>query len=107
MLDRKKIGERIRACRGELSQKAFAAKLNFNQTYISQIELGSRKPSIDFLVKLSDLTDYSVDYILRGSKLVRISKSQLENSEKLAINLQHIKDALEMIGKKLRGVPLK
>lgn len=48
----------------EISQKELAEYLGVSQNAVSSYELGKREPSIDTLVKLADLYEVSVDYLL-------------------------------------------
>jgi len=72
MLNKQAIAGRIKVLRGTLSQRAFAEMLNFKQTYVSEIETGKTKPSVEFLIALADQFKTSVDFVLRGGKLVSI-----------------------------------
>ena len=84
MLDRSAIAGRIKVLRGALSQRQFAEKVGFNQVYISEIETGKTKPSIDILVAIANEFETSVDFVLRGGKLERIHiKKPSELCEKL------------------------
>jgi len=47
-----------------MTQKEYAKKLGFHQTAIAHFERGSRKPSMDNLIKISNATYMSVDYLL-------------------------------------------
>ena len=42
-----------------LTQKQVAIKCNVKQSYISEIETNSRKPSANMIIKLSDILDIS------------------------------------------------
>ena len=72
MYDKHATARRIKALRGTLSQRAFAKKMNCGQVYVSEIETGRTKPSIEFLVMLSDNFHTTVDFVLRGGKMQRI-----------------------------------
>lgn len=79
MLDNREVGIRIKALRGNLSQRVFAEQLKFKQTYVSEIETGKTKPSLEFLVALSDKFQTTIDFVVRGGKIANI-----HNREKLA-----------------------
>lgn len=66
-IDFKKVGLRIKNLRGQYSQRELARLLKIvSQTYISEIETGQTKPSIDILYKISRFRGVSIDYILTG-----------------------------------------
>ncbi len=66
MLNKSAIAGRIKDVRGELSQRQFAEILNFKQTYVSEIETGKTKPSIDFLMAMKKEFNTQVDFVLTG-----------------------------------------
>lgn len=59
-------GNRLRALRedNDLTQREIAAVLNCSQVSYSHYEIGRRDIPLEFLIKLSDFYDVSVDYIL-------------------------------------------
>ena len=61
-----KFAERVRELRMEkgLSRKELAEKLGTLQRNISYRELGQRECGFDMLIKISDVLDVSVDYLL-------------------------------------------
>jgi transcriptional regulator with XRE-family HTH domain len=67
-LNREDIGLRIRAIRGERSQKEFAKITGATQSYISDLERGKCFPSVTFLARLSELSGRSYDWILTGKE---------------------------------------
>jgi transcriptional regulator with XRE-family HTH domain len=67
-IDLKEIGERIKYIRGNLTQKEFADILNTKQNYISRYEKGERIPSLSLLIKIAELGNVSLDWLIRGSK---------------------------------------
>ena len=46
------------------TQKELADKLNIRQNTYSQYENGRREPSIEILIKLSEIFDTSIDYLV-------------------------------------------
>ena len=63
-----KVGERIRAIRGDKTQTEFAKDLSVpKQNYISRYERG-RIPSPDLLVKIADMGRVSLDWLLIGKR---------------------------------------
>ena len=65
-MDSNIFGERLRKLRKEsgLSQTELAERTWLSKTVISNYELGTRKPSIDIVVKLSKYFKVSTDYLL-------------------------------------------
>ncbi len=68
---------RIKFLREELNmtQQELANKLNGAKSTVAMYEKGDRKPSMEILLKLSDIFDCSIDYIL--------GKSNIKNPEEL------------------------
>ena len=68
---------RIKFLREELNmtQQELANKLNGAKSTVAMYEKGDRKPSMEILLKLSDIFDCSIDYIL--------GKSNIRNPEEL------------------------
>lgn len=58
----------------DLTQKQVAGKLNCSQQVYSNYELGQRDIPTDILIKLSNLYDVSIDYILGISNNPKIQK---------------------------------
>lgn len=52
-----------------LNQVGLALKLNVSQKMISAYENGTHQPSIDTLIKMSDIFNVSVDYIIENSDI--------------------------------------
>lgn len=55
-----------RIARG-MSQEEFAEKLDVSSTHVKHLESGHRKPSVDILFKIVELTGMSVDDIILKS----------------------------------------
>lgn len=66
--DLKECGKRIQQLRKErgLTQEQLAEKLNVSQNTIAKIESGLRRPSIDFLLELSEFFGVSTNYLVLG-----------------------------------------
>ena len=64
------IGNRIRDLRklNNLTQLEVSKKLNISNTTLSQYETGQRLPSDDIKIKISDIFNVSVDYLLGKSE---------------------------------------
>ena len=66
--DLKECGKRIQQLRKEreLTQEQLAEKLNVSQNTIAKIESGLRRPSIDFLLEISEFFNVSTNYLVFG-----------------------------------------
>jgi len=60
------IGNRIKRTRGKDTQKEFAKTLEFSSSYISEVESGKTKPSLELLLKISQITKYSLHWLVAG-----------------------------------------
>lgn len=60
------IGARIKKTRNLLTQKEFAESLGVARTYVSNIEYGRTKPSLEFLINISKCYHVSLDWLLLG-----------------------------------------
>ena len=63
------LGKRIREYRtsANMTQESFAEKLNLSTHYISQIETGTRKPSLETVFKISQVLNISMDDLFKDS----------------------------------------
>ena len=68
---------RIKFLREEvgMTQQELADKLNGAKSTVAMYEKGDRKPSLEVLIKLSEIFDCSIDYIL--------CKTDIRNSEEI------------------------
>lgn len=68
-MDYQQIGKRIREKRKyhNISQQEMANYLNFSYQHISNIERGMTGISLELLVRISNLLQVSVDYLLQDS----------------------------------------
>lgn len=84
----KVLGENIKQQRLKLklTQEQLSEKLNISTSYLGRIERGERNLQLDTLLKIANIFDVSVDYLLRGDKF---SNDKLLSSEinKLLIGL--------------------
>ena len=64
--DKKSIGKRFKDLRGDKTQEKFAQLLGFGQTYLSHVELGKVKPSLELLFAVSKLCNTTIDYLVSG-----------------------------------------
>ena len=73
---------RIKSLREEygMTQQELADKIDGAKSTIAMYEKGDRKPSMEVLIKLSEIFDCSIDYLL--------GKSDIRNPEEIK-NIQH------------------
>ena len=69
------LGTRIKLIRGNENQNQFAAKLGIPQTTLSRYERDASAPDIDFLVKLSDMFDVCIEWLVTGRGVIHTSDS--------------------------------
>lgn len=90
---------RIKFLREELhmTQQELADKLDGAKSTVAMYEKGDRKPSMDVLLKLSEIFDCSIDYIL-GKSDIRDSEDKefrfAYHKETEGMTDEEIKDAL-------------
>jgi transcriptional regulator with XRE-family HTH domain len=66
-LDLKALGRRIRELRGfDLNQRTFAAKLGISQSELSKFERGTRRPTLELVLRLKAEFGKSVGWLLTG-----------------------------------------
>ena len=60
------VGSRIRSRRKSMgiSMKNLSEQLECNYKYLSDVELGKEKPSLEMLMKISNILDKGVDYFV-------------------------------------------
>jgi transcriptional regulator with XRE-family HTH domain len=58
------VGSRFRLIRGSMKQIDFAKLINVNRSYVAQIETNGNKPSIDYLTKVAQKFNVSIDWLL-------------------------------------------
>ena len=89
----RKLGKRIKELRERLgiSQQSLSALLGVSRTAISQIENGDRKVSTDELVKLSDIFNLPVEWLLNAKKepevILNATKKKELAKAKIRINV--------------------
>ena len=66
-----KFSERLKELRKEkgFTQRALARRLNYGCTTIANYERGKNRPKFEDLIKLADLLDTSIDYLLGVSDI--------------------------------------
>ena len=70
------IGSRIKKARGRDNQREFANILGFSTSYLSEVESGKTKPSLELLVKISEYTKYSLHWLVTGEGPIIIEPSE-------------------------------
>ena len=66
---RRRIGWRIKEIRElhlEVDQKAFAERIGSNQSTVSRIERGKILPSVETVLRISEISGRATDWILKG-----------------------------------------
>ena len=66
VMDYKSIGRKIAKARNQkgLTQEQLAEKVDSNSGYISNIETAKKKPSLGLLIRIVNVLDLSLDYLL-------------------------------------------
>lgn len=69
MLDYKLIGNRIKQKRKqhEKTQSCLAKEVHLSSKYISQLERGARRPSLESLVNISRKLDTNIEFFISGT----------------------------------------
>ena len=81
MIDYIQIGNRIRSYRKQLgfTQESLAFEIQTSAAYLSCIERGIKKPSLEKLVKIAEILDVSVEDLISGSSQGRESHKNAGN----------------------------
>lgn len=85
-IDTKLIGKRIKEVRTakKIPQMLLAEKCDICDSYLSYIECGRKKPSLEVIVKIAKELDTSVDSLLEGNQNTDSGVYEKELSELLA-----------------------
>jgi phage repressor protein C with HTH and peptisase S24 domain len=70
------IGNRIRSVRGPNAQKEFAKILGFSSSYLSEVESGKTKSSLELLIRISEITNCSLHWLLTGEGTMHLRSSE-------------------------------
>lgn len=100
----KAFAERIKFLRGKKSQTEFAREIDIPQTTLSRYEQGLNYPSEDILMKISEVCDVTLDWLLKGVGARSASKEEIKNStDRFSMELRecHAAVGLEVIAKSL------
>lgn len=71
-MDHRQIGMRIRKLRKEqgYTQESFAEAVNLSPPYISCLERGKKKASLETIVRIASVLHITVDYLLTGTEAI-------------------------------------
>jgi phage repressor protein C with HTH and peptisase S24 domain len=78
------IGNRIKRVRDKDTQKEFAKILGFSSSYLSEVESGKTKPSLELLVRISKIANYNLHWLLTGEGPMLFEPSEDMVKERLA-----------------------
>lgn len=99
--DTKQSGDRIRQLRIEhgFTQEKVAEALEIDRSFYSRIEAGKKGCSVDLFIRLSELYDVSLDYLILGKYCgVSILRNETEKLKKdlsrLVLSLEQFKKVL-------------
>ena len=85
-IDAKLIRKRIKEVRNlrKMPQMVLAEKCDICDSYLSYIECGRKKPSLEVIVKIAKALDTSVDSLLEGNQNIDTGTYEREIAEKLS-----------------------
>lgn len=83
----KLLGKRIKLERqkNNLTQEQLAEKVDISSSYMGQIERGERNVTIDNLIRIANILNVSIDYLLQDS-LIPKNYSTQKNIDDLILN---------------------
>ncbi len=98
MFDAGAMGKRIRLLRKQmnLTQEELAAQVGVSLSFMGHIERGTRQPSLDHLVRLSEKLGVSADFLLTGREMISITREQAHMLWDVAHNLGLTLEGLNM-----------
>ena len=81
-IDAKLIGKRVKEIRKmrKMSQMLLAEKSEISDAYLSYIECGKKKPSLDVIIKIAESLNTSVDSLLEGHQNISTGSYEKELS---------------------------
>lgn len=91
-MDYVKLGEKIKKerVRNRLTQEMLAEMADITSSYVGQIERGERKVTLSKLVRIANVLNVSVDYLL--SDTAELTEDNLQAEIKNAMNNMEEKD---------------
>lgn len=103
--DYKEVGKRLRKLRDSLSRNVFADSLGgYSYAYIRDCENG-KKPSIEYLLKVSNVYSVSLDWLIKGSTPIDIEaqKNEAVSDPDLRDMIAILRNLMESDDPDLRG----
>ena len=96
-MDYMKLGEKIKKERihNRLTQEMLAEMADITSSYVGQIERGERKVTLSKLVRIANVLNISIDYLL--SDTMEMNNDSLQLEIKNAMNNMKEKDKLMVI----------
>lgn len=91
------FGKKLKSLRLQmgLTQKELAEKMETSKSMVSYYELSKRTPSPDVLIKLADIFNVSVDYIMGLERKQTIEISNLDEKD-----MKLVKDIIDALSNK-------
>lgn len=79
-LNYKLIGRRVKEARRQkqISQAELAERIDTSVSYISHIETGKKKASLESLVRIANVLESTVDYMLNGNQTYDVLEYQTD-----------------------------
>lgn len=79
----KDFGKRLENLREKngFTKKEISFKLGFTANVYGSYERGDRRPSLETIIKLADLYDVSLDYLIRGKEYQSQNTSNIDTSK--------------------------
>jgi transcriptional regulator with XRE-family HTH domain len=96
-IDYKTIGLRLKQVRGNTSQKDLASQFQLSNSYVNNVEHGS-KPSLEFLINVASHFNVSLDWLILG---IGQAQSLTVEEDSLRNELLQIFDALTPEGQSI------
>ena len=98
IVNNEELGARIRSLRlkQNKTQSYFADILYISASYLALIEAGKRIPNLDVLVRISQVTDVSLDYLIFGKDDTLDSEQKTFNRLRLTYSPEEIQRALKL-----------
>lgn len=101
------IGSRLREARGTLglSQEEVAARAKLNTSYLSQIERGTKNPSLDVLERVATAVGLTLEELFRSEEVPSSALTEREVAglldrvpeDRRGDLLEHIRSAVKLI----------